>query len=212
MNEMVKIKLIFLVFIFLISTQNSNADNAKDPLQYFLTDLKTLEAKFVQILINENAEELEKTEGVLYLKSPRSFYWHYQKPYLQKIISNGNRLWIFDEDLEQVTIKSIDDKIEQTPVGIILGNESVKEHFVQTSMGVIEGYDWIELIPKDLDAQYKIIKMGFLEDTLGMMIIIDNLEQTTRIDFSNLKKNITLSSDLFNFNVPDNADIFDETK
>ena len=209
---MVKIKLIFLVFIFLISTQNSNADNAKDPLQYFLTDLKTVEAKFVQILINENAEELEKTEGVLYLKPPRSFYWYYQKPYLQKIISNGNRLWIFDEDLEQVTIKSIDDKIEQTPVGIILGNESVREHFVQTSMGVIEGYNWIELIPKDLDAQYKIIKMGFLEDTLGMMIIIDNLEQTTRIDFSNLKKNITLSSDLFNFNVPDNADIFDETK
>ena len=76
MNEMVKIKLIFLFFIFLTSVQNSNADNTKDPLQYFLTDLKTLEAKFVQILINENAEELEKTEGVLYLKSPRSFYWH----------------------------------------------------------------------------------------------------------------------------------------
>ena len=212
MNEMVKIKLIFLFFIFLTSVQNSNADNAKDPLQYFLTDLKTLEAKFVQILINENAEELEKTEGVLYLKPPRSFHWYYQKPYLQKIISNGNRLWIFDEDLEQVTIKSVDDKIEQTPVGIILGNESVKEHFVQTSMGVIEGYNWIELIPKDLDAQYKIIKMGFLKDILEMMIIIDNLEQTTRIDFSDLKKNITLSSDLFNLNVPDNVDIFDETK
>ncbi len=209
---MVKIKLIFLVFIFLISIQNSNADNTKDPLQYFLTDLKTLEAKFVQILINENAEELEKTEGVLYLKPPRSFYWYYQKPYLQKIISNGNRLWIFDEDLEQVTIKSIDNKIEQTPAGIILGNESVKEHFVQTRIGVIEGYNWIELMPKDLDAQYKIIKMGFLEDILGMMIIIDNLEQTTRIDFSDLKKNITLSSDLFNFNVPDNVDIFDEIK
>ena len=56
------------------------------------------------------------------------------------------------------------------------------------------------------------IKMGFLKDILEMMIIIDNLEQTTRIDFSDLKKNITLSSDLFNFNVPDNADIFDETK
>jgi len=209
---MVKIKLIFLVFIFFISIQNSNADNSKDPLQYFLTDLKSLEAKFVQILINENAEELERTEGILYLRPPNSFFWHYQKPYSQKIISNGNRLWIFDEDLEQVTIKNIDNKIEQTPAGIILGNESVKEHFVQTSMGTIEGYNWIELTPRDLDAQYQIIKMGFHEDKLGMMIIIDNLEQTTRIDFSDLKKNITLSSDTFNFNVPDNVDIFDETK
>ena len=86
MNEMVKIKLIFLFFIFLTSVQNSNADNAKDPLQYFLTDLKTLEAKFVQILINENAEELERTEGILYLRPPNSFFWHYQKPYSQKII------------------------------------------------------------------------------------------------------------------------------
>ena len=208
---MVKIKLIFLIFICLIIVQASSANN-NNPLQYFLTDLNTLEAKFFQTLINENGDKLEKTEGILYLKTPGSFFWHYQKPYEQKIISNGNKLWIFDEDLEQVTIKNIDNKIEQTPAGIILGNQSIKEHFVQVNMGIIDSYDWIELTPKDLDAQYKSIKIGFNNDNLGMMIIVDNLEQITRIDFADAKKNIKLSSEIFNFIVPDNIDIFDEKK
>ena len=208
---MVKIKLIFLIFIYLIIVQASSA-NSNNPLQYFLTDLNTLEAKFFQTLINENGDKLEKTEGILYLKTPGSFFWHYQKPYAQKIISNGNKLWIFDEDLEQVTIKNIDNRIKQTPAGIILGNQSIKEHFVQVNMGIIDSYDWIELTPKDLDAQYKSIKIGFNNDNLGMMIIVDNLEQITRIDFADAKKNIKLSSEIFNFIVPDNIDIFDETK
>ena len=152
--------------------------------------------------MNENGEQLEKTEGILYLQPPVKFFWHYQNPYSQKIISNGNLLWIFDEDLEQVTIKNIDNKIEETPAGIILGNKSIHEHFIQVNMGTIDGYDWIELTPKNLEAQYKHIKIGFEQDKLRMMIITDNLEQTTRIDFTNFKKNITLSSSIFNFEVP----------
>ena len=207
---MLKIKLIFLIFICIISYV-VNANN-KDPLQYFLSELITFEAKFTQLLINENGDELERTEGIFYLQIPDSFFWHYQKPYTQKIISNGIKLWIFDEDLEQVTVKNIDNRIQQTPAGIILGNQSIKDHFVQISMGIIDGYDWIELTPKDLDAEYKNIKIGFNKDNIGMMIIVDNLEQITRIDFSDTKKNIELSSEIFNFKVPENIDIFDETK
>ena len=207
---MLKIKLIFLIFICIISYV-VNANN-RDPLQYFLSELRTFEANFTQLLINENGDELERTEGIFYLQIPDSFFWHYQKPYTQKIISNGIKLWIFDEDLEQVTVKNIDNRIQQTPAGIILGNQSIKDHFVQISMGIIDGYDWIELTPKDLDAEYKNIKIGFNKDNIGMMIIVDNLEQITRIDFSDSKKNIELSSEIFNFKVPENIDIFDETK
>ena len=209
---MLKKKLILLVFTHILIFQICNAENKKDPLRYFLTDLKSIEAKFVQILINENGKELEKTEGILYLQPPKNFFWHYQQPYSQKIISNGSKLWVFDEDLQQVTIKNIDNSIDQTPAGIILGNKSISEHFVQIDLGMIDGFDWIELTPKDLEAQYKNIKMGFNGDKLGMMIIVDNLDQTTRIDFSNFKKNILLSTSIFNFEIPDNIDIFDETK
>ncbi len=134
---MIKSKLATLLFLYTALISNAKTENTINSLESFLQGLNSLEVDFTQILMNENGRELERANGVLYLKKPGKFYWNYQHPYSQKIITNGKILWIFDEDLEQVTIKSIDDKIEQTPVGIILGNESVKEHFVQTSMGVI---------------------------------------------------------------------------
>jgi len=212
MNSMTKPKLILFILIYFFSIALSNAGSQDDPLQAFLKNLESLEVSFVQILMNENGEQLEKTEGILYLKPPEKFFWHYQNPYSQKIISNGSILWIFDEDLEQVTVKNIDNKIQETPAGIILGNKSIQEHFVQVNMGVIDGYNWMELTPKNLEAQYKNIKMGFDGDKLGMMIITDNLEQTTRIDFANFKKNISLSPHIFNFEIPNNVDIFDQRK
>lgn len=212
MNSMTKPKLILFILIYFFFIVSSNAGSQDDPLQAFLKNLESLEVSFVQILMNENGEQLEKTEGILYLKPPEKFFWHYQNPYSQKIISNGSILWIFDEDLEQVTVKNIDNKIQETPAGIILGNKSIQEHFVQVNMGVIDGYNWMELTPKNLEAQYKNIKMGFDGDKLGMMIITDNLEQTTRIDFANFKKNISLSPHIFNFEIPNNVDIFDQRK
>ena len=153
-----------------------------------------------------------QTEGILYLKPPEKFFWHYQNPYSQKIISNGSILWIFDEDLEQVTIKNIDNSISKTPAGIILADDSIQEHFVQTSLGVIENFDWIELTPRYIEAQYDYINIGFNKKKLGMMIIADNLGQTTRIDFSSVQKNTALSASFFNFDIPKNIDIFDERK
>ena len=125
--------------------------------------------------------------------------------------NNKKNLRSLEHEIDQ-RINYIDNKISQTPAGIILGNNSIKQHFVEINMGFIDGYEWIELTPKDLEAQYKSIKMGFDNDKLGMMIIIDNLEQISRIDFSDLKKNISLPLNIFNFEVPDNIDIFDETK
>jgi outer membrane lipoprotein carrier protein len=202
-KRLINLYLVFYVLIFMSNVQ-------ADPLQEFLDDFKSLEANFVQTLLNENGEELEKTTGTLLLQQPGKFHWSYEIPYTQKIISNGDVLWIFDEDLEQLTIREMGNAINQTPAGIILGNNSIKEHFIQADIGVIEGFDWIELTPKDLEAQYKNIRIGFDNTKLGMMIIVDNLGQTTRIDFSDVKKNTELSSTVFEFETPENVDVIDE--
>ncbi len=187
-------------------------ENSNDPLQDFLKGFKSLEANFVQSLINENGQVLEKTEGILFLQQPGKFHWSYQTPYTQLIISNGDVLWLYDEDLEQLTIRKMGDAINQTPAGIILGNNNITEHFLQVDMGNIENHDWIELTPKDPEAQYKNIRIGFDGTKLGMMIIFDNLGQTTRIDFSDVKKNTNLLPTLFEFDIPEGVDVIDETK
>jgi outer membrane lipoprotein carrier protein len=204
-----KIKLA-AILLFLFHTTFVIAEGDKDPLQGFLDGFKSMEANFSQSLINENGEELEKTEGVLILQQPGKFHWAYETPYTQKIISNGDVIWVYDEDLEQLTIRNMGNAINETPAGIILGNNDITEHFVQVNMGVIEGYDWIELTPKNLEAQYRNIRLGFDKSKLGMMIILDNLGQTTRIDFSDVKKNTDLPSSTFEFEIPEGVDVIDE--
>lgn len=192
------------------STQISAAETV-DPLKVFLKEFETLQSDFTQTLLDEAGEQLEQTSGTLYLQQPGKFNWTYKHPYLQKIISDGEVLWIYDEDLEQLTIRDFSsEELEQTPAAIILGNAFPEKHFIQVDLGNIEGYKWIELTPRDLEAQFKNIRIGFDAKRLGMMVIADNLGQTTRIDFSNVNKNQKLSADLFEFIVPEGIDVIDE--
>ncbi len=200
-----------LAILASISTFNVTAVERVDPLKVFLSEFNSMQANFNQTLLNENGEQLEKTSGTLYLQQPGKFHWQYKAPYVQEIISNGEILWIYDEDLEQLTIREIDrNTIEKTPAAIILGDSRLEIHFEQVDLGNIDGYDWIELTPRDLEAQYKNIRIGFDRRRLGMMIIADNLGQTTRIDFTEVNKNTILSPELFEFNIPEGVDVIDE--
>lgn len=203
---------LFVTFQVSLFTFHVTAAESSDPLQEFLKDFESLEANFVQSLINEKGEELERTKGMLYMQQPGKFHWSYETPYTQKIISNGEVLWIFDEDLDQLTIREMGDTIEQTPAGIILGDNDISEHFLLVHMGIIEENDWIELTPKNPEAQYKNIRLGFDKSKLSMMIIVDNLGQTTRIDFLDIKNNTKLSPTLFEFEISEGIDVIDERK
>ena len=208
---MYKYKILFIIIFCISNSAIISAAERVDPLKVFLKEFETLQADFTQTLLNEDGEELEKTTGTLYLQQPGKFNWHYKEPYVQKIITNGELLWIYDEDLEQLTIREFQsDMIEKTPAAIILGDSRLEQHFIQVDLGNIEGFNWVELTPRDLEAQYKNIRIGFDAKRLGMMIIVDNLGQTTRIDFKDVNKNAELSAKLFNFDVPADVDVIDE--
>ena len=197
------------VILFLTATISANAEN-DTPLDKFLNKLDTFQADFKQTLINEKGEELETVTGIVYMQSPGKFRWDYKDPYSQIIITDGITLWIYDKDLEQVTIKDISGTIDDTPAAILSGEENINEHFVIIPMGDIYGYDWIELTPKDIENQYSRIRMGFDKDKLGMMVMFDNLGQTTRIDFQNSRRNKSLESSLFTFEPPEGVDVIDD--
>lgn len=205
------LKQLLLCLICTVISATVIAEERIDPLKVFLKEFETLQSDFTQTLLNEDNEQLEQTSGTLYLQQPGKFNWTYKTPYVQKIISNGEVLWIYDEDLEQLTIRGFgSEQLAQTPAAIILGNDYPERHFVQVDLGKIEDFNWIELTPRDLEAQFKNIRIGFEYKRLAMMIIADNLGQTTRIDFSNAQKNATLSEELFNFEAPEGVDVLDE--
>ncbi len=182
----------------------------ENPLKHFLDGLNTLEANFSQTLFNESGDQLENTKGVLFLTQPDKFYWSYEYPYSQQIISDGNVLWVYDKDLEQLTIKNMKNDLSQSPAGIILGNSDIEKHYIEVNLGDIDGYNWVELTSREIESQYRSIKIGFNDNKLGMLIIHDSLGQITRIDFSDVKRNIDIDDVKFTFNPPAGIDVIDE--
>ena len=209
MKKYIHLYLFIISFSFLAMFQLAKAEEVS-PLDAFLDNLDTFQADFKQTLVNENGEELETVTGIVYMKTPGKFRWDYQDPYSQMIITDGSTLWLYDEDLEQVTIKDISGSIDNTPAAILSGEKNINEHFVIIDMGDIEGFNWIELTPKDIENQYSNIRLGFDKDKLGMMVLFDNLGQTTRIDFLNSIRNRKLESSLFTFEPPIDVDVIDD--
>lgn len=178
-------------------------------LDDFLDGLDTFKGEFKQTLSNARGDIVERSNGTLYLKNPGEFHWAYKEPYTQSIITDGTTLWIYDEDLEQVTIKNISGEMDNTPAAILSGSENLADHFQIIDKGQIEGIFIIELNPLDEENQFHSIQLGFYGKFLNMMVMFDKLGQITRIHFSDTKRNEPLSDKLFHFVPPEGTDIID---
>jgi outer membrane lipoprotein carrier protein len=212
MSILLRIFLISLLFTFhfLLFTAPVSAATPESRLDHFLDGLETYSAAFRQQLFNESGEELEQSTGVFYLRRPGMFQWAYYEPYSQMIISNGVTLWIYDEDLEQVIIRNTGDSLGQTPAAILDGNVKIADHYVVIDLGNSDGLDWMELTPRDVDSQFKSIRLGFKGNHLKKMLLFDNLGQKNLITFLDTKRNSQLNIELFDFTPPAGCDVIDE--
>jgi len=186
------------------------AAEEKDPLDFFLNRLESYQADFKQTLFNEQGVELETSTGKVYMQNPGRYRWEYEQPYVQVLITDSDTLWVYDKDLAQVTIKNVSGAIDNTPAAIISGQQNISDNYVVVNMGVIEGFDFIELTPRDVDSQYRSVRLGFDKNNLVMMVLHDNLGQITRIDFHNPVRNKRFGGPLFTFDMPEGVDVIDE--
>jgi len=181
-------------------------------IENFFKGLKTLKADFSQSVQNAQLSTVEESTGTLWISRPGKFRWNYKTPYEQQIVSNGNKIWIYDTDLEQVTVKSAKNELGQTPAMLLSGNKPLDESFKVKDGGDTNGLHWIELGPKKDDAGFNAIRLGFEKDQLKMMLLQDNLGQITEIQFKSLVRNVPIDNSLFEFKVPEGADVFDSSK
>jgi outer membrane lipoprotein carrier protein len=201
---------LFFYSLLLLNSANA-ASSTKQLLDKFFTDLNTLSANFEQVVQNSQLNATENASGRLWIQRPGKFRWNYDLPYLQEIVSDGEKVWIYDADLEQVTIKKVNKTLGNTPALLLSNNAPLEESFIIQEMDKGLSLSWIALLPKDSEAGFTSIRLGFDENLLKQMILEDNLGQTTRLTFSSLKRNIQIDSNLFNFVPPKNADIFDSS-
>lgn len=177
-------------------------------LETFLAQTKTLEANFEQTLRTYSGEVLQQTVGKFYLSRPGKFRWNYQTPYEQIIVSDGERIWIYDVDLQQVTVQQQTDSLPVTPMALLEDSSTLHQNFNILPLDEQAGVYRLKLLSKTKESDFGEIVIGLDSKGLRFMQLHDQFEQVTDIVFSDISTNTKLSKDIFKFIPPEGVDVF----
>ena len=183
------------------------AADAKAELESYLNALKTFTANFEQSVTSETRAIQEVSEGTFNLSRPGKFIWEYEAPFEQSIIADGNKIWVYDKDLDQVTVRDMKQALADSPALLLSETVSVSEQFEVTKDSADDQRDWFTLTPKSQDNQYVGIKLAFLGGVISEMLLNDAFGQQTRIIFTQQQQNQPVDQSIFNFIPPEGVDV-----
>ena len=186
------------------------AGEAQQHLETYLKGLTTIKAGFVQTLNNAGGELIEKSEGIMAVERPGKFRLQYQNPYEQLYVADGKNIWMYDRDLEQITVKPQSEALGSTPALLLSTIEPLETNFELRELGEHEGFFWLELNPKDADSNFDFVKLAMDGDILRAMEMVDGFGQTTRLYFDPMTRNPKLDADVFRFVPPAGVDVIGE--
>lgn len=178
-----------------------------DRLDRFFAGLKSLDTAFEQTVRDSAQRPTQHTRGTLQILRPGRFRWTYEEPYEQIIVTNGARLWVYDPDLAQVTVSRLDASIGNTPAVLLSTEQPLDELFLITELPPENGIAWVELTPRQEDANFTRIRLAFDRETLHTMEIVDGFGQTMSIRFTGLRRNPALGPAGFEFAPPAGVDV-----
>ncbi|MCF7202634.1 outer membrane lipoprotein chaperone LolA [Pseudomonas oligotrophica] len=200
------------LFAFLAVLAPAHADESASTrrLTSLLNQAETLTGRFSQLSLDAGGTQLQETSGELALKRPGQFRWHTDEPMEQLLVSNGEKVWLYDPDLEQVTIQKLDQRLTHTPALLLSGDvSSISENFEISHKEAGDVIDFT-LRPKARDTLFDSLRLSFRGGVINDMQLIDSVGQRTNILFMGVKMNQPLKADLFSFEIPEGADVIAE--
>ena len=204
---------LFCLAALLLISQGVHA-GAIDKLHQFLESTKTLRAGFTQIVVAKNGTRPQQSSGVMIFSRPGKFRWQIEKPYSQLLVSDGEKVWIYDPDLRQVTVKKVGNALGGTPAALLAGESggksTLEKSFTLREAGEREGLEWVEAVPKSQESGFEKLRLGFAGNDLKAMELLDNFGQTTSLYFSNLERNLVVAASLLSFKPPAGVDVISE--
>jgi outer membrane lipoprotein carrier protein len=200
------------VVAFALATGLSLAASASglDDFLAFNAATKTATAKFEQLVFDRSGKVVDRASGTFAFARPGKFRWTYEKPHPQVLVGDGTRLWIHDPDLNQVTVKRIDNAISSTPAALLAGKDDITALFTLRDAGTADGLAWVEATPKAQDTGFERVRLGLQGKTLAAMELYDQLGGHTMLRFSDLKANAPVAADTFRFAPPKGADVLED--
>lgn len=182
-----------------------------DKLKEFVASTRSAQADFTQVVLDQGGKRIQSASGVMQFVRPGKFRWTYQKPYEQLIVGDGAKFWLYDVDLNQVTVKKLDAALGSSPAALLSGSNEIERGFTLKESGTQDGLDWLQAIPKAQDSSFNSILMAFnAQAELVVMELNDQFGHKTVLRFANLKRNPQLPSSLFKFVPPKGADVLSE--
>ncbi|MCF6189936.1 MAG: outer membrane lipoprotein chaperone LolA [Cocleimonas sp.] len=194
----------------LIASSNiavAKTDAARDRLNNFFTKVSSLKGSFNQQVFSKKGKMIQSSTGNLYLSRPGKFRWVYKTPDPQIIVGDGKNIWIYDEDLEQVTIKPLSRAMSSAPIAILTRKQSPDAQFVVKSLKAKGGLDWFQLTPRKASKDFRNIEIGLdAKGNMRQMIMLDQLGQKTVIKL-NTQSNVPIAGKTFFFKPPAGVDV-----
>ena len=181
-----------------------------DTLKTMLNQTSTAKARFAQVVLDRNNKTLQQASGTMEFSRPGRFRWEYNKPYEQTIVGDGARLWIYDKDLNQVTVRKLDRALGASPAALLAGSNEIEKSYTLKAAGESGGLDWLDAVPRAQDTAFERIRLGFGKTGLEAMELKDQFGQTTVIKFADLERNVKIAPAAFNFTPPKGAAVISE--
>jgi len=179
-------------------------------LREFLAQTKTARGEFTQQVTRGSAQAAPPSTGTFFFERPGRFRWIYVAPYEQVLVADGQRLFLYDKDLNQVTVRKIAAALPASPASILFGGTDFERDFVVSDAGTRDGVEWLQAVPRAKDSQFERIEIGFRDSVPVAMVLADSFGQVSRLAFSRFERNATLDPQLFRFVPPPGADVLEE--
>lgn len=196
---------LFLVLLSLFA-QNASATGLERMKDYF-QNIQTAQADFHQVVTDKQGHKTQDVTGTMQLQKPNKFRWDYNKPFVQKIIGDGEKVWLYDPDLSQVTVRSFNKAVGSTPAALLAGGREMERLFVIKDASRKGDLEWVLAVPKASETGFERVFLGFKGDALMAMELHDSFGNRTFIEFLNVQRNPKISSEIFKFTPPSDADV-----
>lgn len=183
--------------------------DAVDTLKDFVRDVKSGRAPFTQVVSSPDGAKKKTSSGSFEFLRPNRFRFAYTKPFEQLIVADGQKVWIYDADLNQVSTRKLSNALGATPAALLAGG-SLEKDFDLASMPPKEGLDWVQATPKVKDGPFQSVHIGFRGKDLAAVEIVDSFGQRSLLQFSQFAANLPLAPENFRFTVPVGADVIEQ--
>ena len=200
----------FFMFLFFVFPLSAYA-GATDKLKNFIASTHSAQANFTQEVRDKSGKRIQSASGTMQFVRPGKFRWVYQKPFEQLIVGDGEKFWLHDVELNQVTVKKIDAALGSSPAALLSGSNEIERGFQLKDIGTKDNLEWLQATPRAQDTSFEKVLMAFnAQSELMVMELQDVFGHTTVLRFSKLKRNPQLSPQLFKFVPPKGADVLGE--